>query len=232
MTFKAVFGLVCAIFLTPIVQADTLQALDEIEQAVYLHAMNDALANYDTPQVIVEPMDKRLRLQNCSAPFETFANSASNALGARTIGVRCNAPEVWTVYVPVLVKVMKPVVVSARPLAANQTLRAQDVKLQMRNIADLRQGYLQTKDLVVGQQLKYSLAMGMVIPAHGLKKERIVHRGEQVILVASAGTMEVRVKGTAMDDASLGESVKVKNNTSKRVVEGVVHRAGVVKVTM
>lgn len=85
---------------------------------------------------------------------------------------------------------------------------------------------------LLGQQLKYPLAMGMVLPPRSLKNEKIVRRGEQIILVASAGSMEVRMNGTAMEDASMGEKVKVKNSSSQRVVEGIVHAPGIVRVTM
>ncbi|MCX4187475.1 flagellar basal body P-ring formation chaperone FlgA [Methylophaga sp. OBS4] len=232
MTIRSLFCLVCAVFLTHAVQAETLQPLAQIEQAAYIHAVNDAQASYDNPQIIVEPLDNRLRLQACETPLQAFSSSVSNTLGNRTIGVRCNAPVEWTVYVPVKVKVMRDVVVAARPLAANQRLGATDIKLEPMNIGDLRQGYLQTTEQVLGQQLKYPLAMGMVLPPRSLKSEKIVRRGEQIILVASAGSMEVRMNGTAMEDASMGEKVKVKNSSSQRVVEGIVYARGIVRVTM
>jgi flagella basal body P-ring formation protein FlgA len=127
---------------------------------------------------------------------------------------------------------MKPVVVAAKALLANQTIEQKDIKLVQMDISDLRRGYLQSKSLVVGQQLRYSISMGRVISPAVLKQQDIVRRGEQVILLATAGTMEVRMKGTAMSDASLGEAVRVKNNSSQRVVEGVVKRSGVVQVAM
>ena len=127
---------------------------------------------------------------------------------------------------------MKQVVVAARPLAANRNLTRQDVRLQAMDIADLRQGYINSPQQVVGQQLKYPLAVGRVVPSRSLKLEKIVRRGEQIVLVAAAGAMEVRMNGTALDDASIGDKVKVKNSSSERVVEGIVQAPGIVKVTM
>lgn len=221
-----------AVFLTPALHAESLHSLSEIEQAAYVYALNDAQASYDSPQVVVEPLDKRLRLQHCGSALTTFSNSAVNTVGNRTIGVKCQAPTAWTVYVPVQVKVMKHVVVAARPLPANRTLAATDVRLQLMDIGDMRQGYMAEKAQVVGQQLKYPIAVGTVLPPRGLKLQTVVRRGDQITLVASAGLMEVRMSGTAMEDASVGQKVKVKNSSSKRVVEGIVHAPGLVKVTM
>lgn len=220
------------VFLTPLSQATPLQSLSGIEQAAYEHALNDAQASYSQPQVVVEPMDKRLRLNQCGQALQTFSNSSANSVGNRTIGVKCQSPSEWTVYVPVRVKVMKQVVVAARPLAANRNLTRQDVRLQAMDIADLRQGYISSPQQVVGQQLKYPLAVGRVVPSRSLKLEKIVRRGEQIVLVAAAGSMEVRMNGTALDDASIGDRVKVKNSSSERVVEGIVEGPGIVKVTM
>lgn len=232
MRFQTIICSLCVVFLTPFVQAEPLHALSSIEQAAYVYALNDAQASYSNPQVVVEPLDKRLRLQQCDKPLNTFSNSASNSVGSRTIGVKCQGPTEWTVYVPVRVKVMKQVIVAARPLPANQTLTSKDIRLETMDIADLRQGYVDSGGQVVGQQLKYPLAVGMVIPLRGLKLEKVVRRGEQIILVATTGMMEVRMNGTALDDAGVGEKVKVKNSSSERVVEGIVHSPGIVKVTM
>ena len=88
------------VFLTPL-QAEPLQPLPGIEQAAYEHALNDAQASYSQPQVVVEPLDKRLRLNQCEQPLHTFSNSSANNVGNRTIGVKCQHPSEWTVYVPV-----------------------------------------------------------------------------------------------------------------------------------
>lgn len=232
MNIASILFSVSVVFLTPWAYAENLHSLPMIEQAAYVHALNDAQTSYSNPQVVVDALDKRLRLQQCDKPLHTFSNSSSNSVGSRTIGVRCQAPSEWTVYVPVKVKVMKQVVVSARPLAANQTLTQHDIRLEMMDIAELRQGYLASTKAVVGQQLKYPLAVGMVVPSRGLKLEKVVRRGEQIILVAATGSMEVRMNGTALEDAGVGEKVKVKNSSSQRVVEGIVHSPGIVKVTM
>jgi flagella basal body P-ring formation protein FlgA len=92
----------------------------------------------------------------------------------------------------------------------------------MQDISDLRQGFILSPNMVVGQQLRYSLAMGTALTPRSLKQQKIVQRGEQVILVAQAGSMEVRMNGMAMEDATLGDKIKVKNSSSNRVVEGVV----------
>lgn len=232
MTLRLMIASLCVVFLTHTAQADNLQPITDIEQAAYVHALNDAQLSYNSPQVLVESLDNRLRLQRCEKTLKTFSNSAANTVGSRTIGVKCPAATEWTVYVPVKVKVMKPVVVAAKPLAPHTTLSAADVRMQVMDIAELRQGFLESTAQIEGQQLRYPLSVGSVIPSRGLKQEKVVRRGEQIVLVAAAGSMEVRMNGTALEDASVGDKVRVKNSSSERVVEGIVHSPGIVKVIM
>jgi len=212
--------------------ADTLHALDRIEQVAYEYALKQAQAKYDNPQIVVEALDSRLRLQACDVNLDVFSTEVNGGLGNQTIGVKCITPVAWTVYVPVKVKVLKPVVVASRPLAAKQQITQHDVKLQQIDIGNLRHSYLANMQLVIGQQLKYPLAMGTVINPASLEAQKVIHRGQQITIVANAGQMEVRMTGTALVDGTLGQRVKVKNRSSKRVVEGVVDAPGIVKVSL
>jgi flagellar basal body P-ring formation protein FlgA len=232
VNWKHKLSLVCGIFVSFHLSADTLHGLDRIEQVAYEYALKQAQASYDNPLIVMDSLDSRLRLQACDAALDVFSTNGAVGLGNQTIGVKCNTPVAWTVYVPVKVKVLKPVVVASKPLSSNQLITESDLKLQQVDIGSLQQGYLSNTQLVVGQQLKYPVSMGSVIKPNSLQSQKVVHRGEIIMLVAMAGQMEVRMSGTALDDATLGERIKVKNTTSKRIVEGVVDAPGIVKVAL
>ncbi len=217
-------------FLTLPVQAASLHALHDVEHAAYLHAISEAQARFANPQVSISSLDKRLRLQACQSPLDTFANHDELRSGQLTVGVRCHAPVNWTVYVSAKIKVMQDVVVTKRHLSADHILTANDVKLAPRDIASERKGFLTDAKPLIGQQLKSPLPMGSIVEASQFKSQMLVHRGDLITLVAAVGNMEVRVRGEAMANAGLGQRVKVKNISSERIVEGVVDAAGVVRI--
>lgn len=212
--------------------ANNLQSLAEVEHTAYTFTLSQAQARFNNPEISLTPMDKRLRLQHCESGLEAFTNRDIKSAGNVTVGVRCQQPVAWTVYLPLQIKVMQPMVVIARPVSGNHVLTQQDVRIEQRDIGSLRQGYLTNIAAVVGQQAKYSLGLGMVVQKNHLRPLNVVKRGDSIVLVASAGTMEVRMQGTAMADAGVGERVRVKNLSSEREVEGVVDAPGVVRVTM
>lgn len=214
------------------VKAQSLQSLEEIEHVAYMYGLSEAQAQYDNPQIAMEPLDARLRLEECAGELNAFSNTHNSGLGNQTIGVKCLSPVAWTVYVPVKVKVFQPVVVARRPLAAKHILSKDDLMIKQQDIASIRQGYLKNTNQAVGQQLKYSVAQGTVINPNGLVTQKLVHRGDQIMLIAKAGSMEVRMSGIALSDAIRGQRIRVKNLSSKRIVEGVVDAPGIVRVLM
>jgi len=230
--WKNKLSLICSLLLAVNVNAEPLHALADIEQVAYEYALSKAQERFDSPQIVMGELDSRLRLQACDKDLNVFSNTVTTGLGSQTIGVKCNSPVTWTVYVPVKVKVLQAVVVAVRPLAANKIITTADVKLQQWDIGALRQGYIDNIRQLIGQELKYPIAMGTVIKPQSVRAQKLVHRGEHIMLIASTGNMEVRMSGTALSDASLGQRVRVKNSSSKRVVEGVVDAPGIVKVTM
>ena len=212
--------------------AGPLQSLDSIEHTAYEYAIEKTQTDHDMPQIVMGNLDARLRLQACGAPLVAFTHQQRVGLGRQTIGVKCQSETPWTVYVPVTVKLLKPVVVAAKALSAKHVLRVTGVVVKQVDVGALRHGYLSDTELVVGQQLKYPLAMGSVISQNAVKPEKIVRRGEVITLIAMAGSMQVKMNGTAMADGSLGQRVRVKNSSSKRVVEGVIDGPGIVRVKL
>jgi flagella basal body P-ring formation protein FlgA len=232
MIWKYTVSFILGFLLVMNVQAEDLHALGDIEQAAYEYALKQAQIHHDNPQVVMESLDRRLRLKTCDSELEVFTKNARTEIGHQTVGVKCSFPSTWTVYVPVKVKVFKTVMVVSSSLPANHIITAGDIKSQTRDIGTLRQGYLVDEKQLIGQQLKYSMSMGAVINPNSIRPQKIVRRGELILLVASVGKMEVRMNGTALADAQLGQRVKVKNSSSKRVVEGIVQAPGIVKVAM
>ncbi len=212
--------------------AHTIQSLAGIEQAAYEFVLMQAQESYDAPRVIIGKLDDRLRLASCQVPLHAFYKSGTVRAGQQVVGVRCDSPVAWTVYLSVQVQVMEQVAVATRSLSANHIITSQDIRWVERDIAQLRQGYIKNPAQLIGQQLKYPVVMGTIFSPRLIQPQKMVHRGQQITLIAKAGAMEVRMTGTAMADAGLGQRLRVKNSSSKRIVEGIVTAPGVVSVAM
>ncbi|MGB5260884.1 MAG: flagellar basal body P-ring formation chaperone FlgA [Gammaproteobacteria bacterium] len=184
------------------------------------------------PSVTAGSLDTRLRLARCDVPLEAFQPSGSRMLGNTTVGVRCTGSNTWTLYVPVSVSLFGEVVVAARPLPRSHLLSAADLKLARRDLAQLHAGYYSEIDQLVGQQAGRNIALDTAISSLLVSEPLAVRRGQRVSLVAAAGGLEVRMTGEAMADGTAGERIKVRNLSSKRIVDGVVKSATTIQVAM
>ncbi len=213
--------------------AGAIQAPDTIRAAAgaFLRAQHPGV-KHDALQVRVTALDSRLRLPRCSEPLRTFLAPGSRTLGNTTVGVRCRAPRPWTIYVPARVSMYRKVLVATRPLPRGTRLSAADVRMTRKDVDNLAYGYLTDPTAVQGKLLRRLVPAGMALDPEMLESPPLVKRGQQVVLLAETGGLQVRMTGLALATGAAGDSIKVRNLSSRRVVEGVIVRTGVVRVPL
>lgn len=186
-----------------------------------------------TAKVEANALDPRLRLPACPQALKaSVPNPASR--GAWTVSVLCETSggTLWSIFVPVRVADLRPVVVLTRPLAPGQTITADAVAVESRDIATLSFGYLSDPAQAIGQNLRRPLAPGATLTPDALAVQKLVKRGAMVTIVGRAGGLEVRAQGKALADGGGGERITVENLSSHRVVEGVIRDGGQVEVSL
>ncbi|MEQ8660747.1 MAG: flagellar basal body P-ring formation chaperone FlgA [Gammaproteobacteria bacterium] len=232
MSRLLVAGVVTATLATIAIEsarAAPIQPLAEIEQAVRRLAEQRSAADGDS-EVSLGRLDPRLRLPRCGAPLAARFAHGGRSSGAMSVEVRCEGDQPWSLYVPVTIARYAEVVVAARPLARGHTVSAADLTTTRQRVDLARHDYLVDPASAVGQVTRRDVAAGQMLGANQLERPHLVRRGDQVVLSSANNAISVSVKGTALADGSVGERIRVRNLSSKRVVEGTVTAAGTVVV--
>ncbi|MCP3667025.1 MAG: flagellar basal body P-ring formation protein FlgA [Gammaproteobacteria bacterium] len=177
-------------------------------------------------------LDSRLHLQACDHPLESFTTSQKRVKKRQTIGVRCTGSKPWTLYVPVTVKIMKKVFVAHHPLPRGTLLLKEGIKLEERDITQLRRGFYIEERRLIGKTLKKSLIKGAEITPSHLTTEETIKRGNRVIISAKSRLFSVKMAGKALSAGKRGDRIKVINLSSKRKLEATVIAPGLVEVTL
>lgn len=215
------------------VSAQTIQDLASITQAAEEFIATEAAAAVSGEvQVTAGRLDQRLQMPACSLALQRFLPPGGRLLGDTTVGIRCDSPQPWTLYVPVKVTVYGQVLVVTRALARDAIVGTADLALERRDLGSLYGGYLSDPAQAVGMVLRRSLAPGAALEPAALAPQELVRRGQRVMLVSRGAGIEVRAEGEALADGARGEWIQVRNATSKRVVEGTVVEPGVVQVPL
>jgi flagella basal body P-ring formation protein FlgA len=111
-------------------------------------------------------------------------------------------------------------------------LTAEDVAVETRRTAGTAASYLDAVTELSGRTVRRPLPIGTALTVDMFAADTVIHRGQEVTLVAGAGAIEIRATGRAMMDAPAGARIQVQNLSSLTVVEGVVESADVVRVAL
>ncbi len=219
--------------LTSSAHADvTIQSLESIEHAVHAFLGQRIPNSGADTSIRVGKLDPRLRLAHCREPLKVYYPSSSGWGRNMTLGVRCSAPKPWTIYVTARAIMRSPVLVASRSLARGTILGPEDIELQVMDTGLGRYGYFTEETPVLNQRLKRPVTVGKPIIKTMLEQQAVVKRGERVSIVARATGFSVRMIGKALEDAGLGDPVRVRNLSSKKTIQGRVASPGLVQVTL
>jgi flagella basal body P-ring formation protein FlgA len=179
--------------------------------------------------VSIGNIDARLTLPTCGAPLEAFLPSGAKVQGKTTIGVRCQAPRPWTLYVPAKVASFSQVLVTNSPLRRGHLVSAEDVSLQSRDSSSLNRAYLSDPEHVIGKVLKKNLARKALFTNAVLAEPHVIDKGQHIDLQAGSGGLQVSVTAIALSSGAVGEKIRVKNLSSSKIVEGTILASGAVR---
>jgi flagellar basal body P-ring formation protein FlgA len=209
-----------------------VEPLSRIEAAAHSYVESLLPAGAAETQITVSPLDRRLRLAQCGSALKAQLPPGANLTARATVGVTCEGPVHWAVYVPVVVESRVAVLVLRHPVARDSRLTADDVTLESRRTAGLATAYLGSVSELAGRTARRPLAIGTALTVDMFIADTVVHRGQEVTLLAGNGPIEIRASGRALTDAPAGARVQVQNLSSMTVVEGVVESADVVRVAL
>lgn len=178
----------------------------------------------------VGALDARLRLVRCARALRAELPPGMTLQGRSTIGVSCSTPVHWMIYVPVTVERQIPVLVLRHAVQRGSLLTGADVGIEKRRIEGLGAAYLESPTELQGRALRRTLPAGTTLTIDMFEPDAVVHRGQEVTLLAGTAAIQVRALGRALEDAASGARLKVENLSSMKVVEGVAQPSGIVRV--
>jgi flagella basal body P-ring formation protein FlgA len=180
----------------------------------------------------VAPLDSRLRVASCDRRLTAFMSGNSALRSQTTVGVRCEGTIRWTIYTSVNVQSQAKVLLARRSLTRDAEVTAADFRIEDRLVPGLSSAYVSDPATLAGQRLGHPMAAGDPLTLETLAPANLIHRGQQVTLLAHAGGFEVRMVGVALSDGHESERIKVQNQSSQRVVEGIVRSSNEVEIPL
>jgi flagella basal body P-ring formation protein FlgA len=177
----------------------------------------------------ISPLDSGNRLPPCPAPIAFLPDSA-RPWGAFSVGVRCESPVNWMIYLQARVKVIDDYLVAARPLPAGKIIGPADLEHRRGDIAALPDSILTDASQATGRPTRQALAKGTPLQARMLRIPEAVRQGSNVTVFSRGDAFRVSNTGRALNSAAPGETVRVRlpNN---QVITGTALHDGTIEIT-
>ncbi len=214
---------------TEVLYAQEYQSINAIQTAIAQFIE----ANIDTSQaheIIVNKLDSRLKLANCSAPLEIYSHNKQIEAGILSVGVRCNGEQKWSLFHSAKLTQYINVLTLKQALKRNTVISQDNVTLVKKSTNNLHHGYFTDYQQIKNQLTTRNLQAGDILQPYHLTQPQLIKKGEQVIIHAFSPSFNIRMSGQALMSGSLGEKIQVENNKSKKTIEGTITKAGVVSV--
>ena len=111
--------------------------------------------------------------------------------------------------------------VLSRSLQKGEVLSKEDIRVKQARNQNLS-GYFTKASDVVGRTLKKTLSVDQVLLSRHLEIDWDIRKGQKIIMQSTAGPVTIENSGVAQADAQVGQLLKVENEQSGKIVEGIV----------
>ncbi len=128
------------------------------------------------------------------------------------------------------IKIFGRVPTASKRIAKGTTIESADISLARMDITDLSASEIPTLNEIAGVKSASHISKGAVIKRNMLEGEKIISRGDKVVIVVQTPSVRIKASGAALSDAAIGDEIKVMRDGGSNVLKGIVNIDGSVAV--
>ena len=181
-----------------------------------------------SPEVVVTP--PRIHRQATCDHLDTFLTNPQ--LRSRmSVGVRCLAPQAWTLHVQASLSVQGHYYATNRSINVGETLSFDDLVAREGDLLRLPNGAVVDPSFAVGYIAQQRITAGSTLRSSALRDPDSIVRGQAVRTEARGLGFVATGEGVALEDGAPGTTIQVRTS-SGQVVTGTVVNNNTVRVLM
>jgi flagella basal body P-ring formation protein FlgA len=171
-------------------------------------------------------IDPRIDIPKCKEMFAFEASETSLRQSNVSVKITCPSSN-WYLFTNVQVKQTKPVIVAADMLSPGALLSKENTELVDTEVNRLRSSTFSYLEDLEGARLKRRVRPGQIISRNMLC---FVCKGDRITISANTAGLALKTSGIAQQDGNVGDTIRVKNIGSKKLVSAVVASTNEVQV--
>jgi len=163
--------------------------------------------------------------------LEPFMPVGARLWGRTSVGVRCAGARPWTLYLQARISLQATYYTASRQIAPGETLTAADLVAHEGDLATLPQTVITDPSQAVGAVALVRIGAGLPLRQDTIRGTSSITAGQTVRVVAAGEGFSISAEGSAMNNATPGQQVRVKT-TNGQIVTGVVKDGSTVEIQM
>lgn len=210
--------------------ADATHGPKSLKAAASRYLREQIASSYpdSTAQVTLGPINERLTPARCTdATF--FVTAGSSLWGTGMLGVQCNAPTNWNMYLTYSIHLKGPALVARRPLPSHYAPTPADLARREIEYSMDPGRYPRDPNNLHAATLTMPLAKGAPLTVDILRVPPIIQAGQEVRIIANGPGFQISQMGIAQQQAGVGDLLRIKLS-SGRFIQGTVQDDGTVYV--
>ncbi|RMG41550.1 MAG: flagella basal body P-ring formation protein FlgA [Candidatus Dadabacteria bacterium] len=120
--------------------------------------------------------------------------------------------------------------VANRPINRGAVISKDDVMMARMNVNLIPRDAARDPESIIGLETSKEISYGEVFRKNKLSIPPVIETGAPVTLTYKSRFFQATATGTAIEDGIVGQEIRVRNNSSRKVVRGTVLEAGLVEV--
>ncbi len=169
------------------------------------------------------------QLPPCAA-LSAFLPAQTRAWGQVSLGIRCDSPVAWNIYLPARIRVTADYLVAAQPLRAGQIIGTGDIARRRGDLAAQPDDTLTDPAQAVGRHTRHAIAAGSALRGNAVRIPNAVRQGQNVQVISTGTGFHVASEGRALNNAAPGETARVRMPNGQ-VVTGTARTDGAVELS-
>jgi flagella basal body P-ring formation protein FlgA len=182
--------------------------------------LQQEIQNLQNDQLKLElyPLDARLADKECESPLN-FSLVTPKIQRQNTVRIHCADNSSWQLFVPVRMSQMITAVISSQKIPAGSYITAEMLKTADIDLLQSRGKTVSAPEQIIGARSKKALNAGQIVTQSDLC---LVCKGDIVTIEGISSTLSVSTQATALQDGAFGDTVRLQNVQSQRVVSAVI----------
>ena len=178
----------------------------------------------DNVEVKMEGQGKKILLPagTMSAQFRPSFSGRYEGPVFLTAELKVDGRQVRVLPLRVEVEITRPAVTASRRIGKDEKFTAENVTLARTPGSKLIRGSFGRLDAVLGHTAALPILAGTVIRVEDLYDPPVIQHGQIVQGVVEEGNIELSVQVRAIEDAKVGDSIRVENTESHKLLRGKV----------